>query len=167
MASTNHPDQLDAALRRPGRFDVHVAFDYAVHSQAVDLFKHFYPLSWINHVLPANTDEESTEKSSPYEFKNQDDIDRGAQQFADSIMNKEIKVSVATIQAFLLLYKKDPVMALDKVDEWADAMKVEQFSGPQGLVVEEGKTDVLKPEMEGPGADSKVGEKSQVEVVAV
>jgi len=74
---------------------------------------------------------------------------------------------VATIQAFLLLYKKDPVMALDKVDEWADAMRVEQLSGPQGLVVEEGKSDVLKPEIEEPGAESKVGGKSRVDVVAV
>jgi len=42
-------------------------------------------------------------------------------------MGKNIKVSIATIQGFLLLYKKDPVMALRKVDEWAEGIRKEQF----------------------------------------
>ena len=42
-------------------------------------------------------------------------------------MGKNIKVSIATIQGFLLLYKKDPVMALDKVDEWAEGIRKDQF----------------------------------------
>ena len=42
-------------------------------------------------------------------------------------MGKNIKVSIATIQGFLLLYKKDPVMALRNVDEWAGGIRKEQF----------------------------------------
>lgn len=42
IASTNYPDKLDSALQRPGRFDVHIEFDYATGHQAADVFKHFY-----------------------------------------------------------------------------------------------------------------------------
>jgi SpoVK/Ycf46/Vps4 family AAA+-type ATPase len=136
FASTNYPDKLDAALRRPGRFDVHIAFDHAVHEQAVDLFKHFYPLSRIQHDQPTDTKEKEkrTEKSAAHPFKDQKDLDQAADQFADCIMSKNIKVSIATIQGFLLLYKKDPVMALEKVEEWAEGIRKEQF--PDVQVVE-------------------------------
>ena len=154
FASTNYPDKLDAALRRPGRFDVHIAFDHAVHEQAVDLFKHFYPLSRIHHdqSTEIKEKEKSTEKSAAHPFKDQKDLDQAADQFAERIMSRNIKVSIATIQGFLLLYKKDPVMALDKAGEWAEGIKKDQFPDFQdeehegdhtimGLEVEEEKDD--------------------------
>ncbi|ORY24988.1 P-loop containing nucleoside triphosphate hydrolase protein, partial [Naematelia encephala] len=44
IASTNHPERLDPALSRAGRFDVHLAFFHASRAQARALFLHFYPL---------------------------------------------------------------------------------------------------------------------------
>jgi SpoVK/Ycf46/Vps4 family AAA+-type ATPase len=127
FASTNYPDKLDEALRRPGRFDVHIAFDHAVTEQAIDLYKHFYPLSRIQNDQPTDFQEKDNEPTTSHPFKDQSDLDRAAEQFAERIMGKNIKVSIATIQGFLLLCKKDPVMALDKVDDWVEGIRKEQF----------------------------------------
>jgi len=138
--STNYPDKLDEALRRPGRFDVHIAFHHAVSQQAIDLYKHFYPLSRIQNDKMTDIQEKDDEPTTSHPFKDQSDLDQAAEQFAERIMGKNIKVSIATIQGFLLLYKKDPVMALDKVDEWAEAIRKDQFpdsSDPVGKVTAE------------------------------
>ncbi|OCF36572.1 hypothetical protein I316_01823 [Kwoniella heveanensis BCC8398] len=45
IATTNHPNRLDPALSRAGRFDIWIEFTYAVPSQARDLYLHFYPLA--------------------------------------------------------------------------------------------------------------------------
>ena len=127
FASTNYPDKLDEALRRPGRFDVHIAFDHAVTQQAIDLYKHFYPLSRVQNDKTTDIQEKDNETTTSYPFKDQSDLDRAAEQFAGRIMGKNIKVSIATIQGFLLLYKKDPVMALERVDEWAEGIRKDQF----------------------------------------
>lgn len=46
----NHPENLDPALRRPGRFDISISFDIATHTQIKLLFEHFYP----NSTVPAD-----------------------------------------------------------------------------------------------------------------
>jgi chaperone BCS1 len=99
FASTNFPDNLDEALRRPGRFDVDVKFDYATHEQALEIFKHFY---------------------ATY----------AAEKFADTVDEAGIKVSLATLQGFLLLYKRDPMMAQEKVAEWAEGIRIKQAASP-------------------------------------
>jgi chaperone BCS1 len=125
FASTNFPDNLDEALRRPGRFDVDVKFDYATHEQALEIFKHFYApyipvIQKANGIVPslAFTD---TEKSQ---------VDYAAEKFADTVDEAGIKVSLATLQGFLLLYKRDPMMAQEKVAEWAEGIRIKQAASP-------------------------------------
>lgn len=127
FASTNYPHKLDEALRRrPGRFDVHIAFNYADHRQTADLYKHFYPavgpLSSLCEQKPA----------APFD---QADLESRANNFADKVMGKSIKVSVADIQGYLLLYKSDAEWALSKVEEWAEGVKRQQDANePRALV---------------------------------
>jgi chaperone BCS1 len=45
FATTNRYHALDAALKRPGRLDIHVEFREASKKQAEELFKRFYPAS--------------------------------------------------------------------------------------------------------------------------
>jgi SpoVK/Ycf46/Vps4 family AAA+-type ATPase len=163
FASTNYPDRLDPALLRPGRFDVHVALHHAVHSQAVDLYKHFYPLSRSHDDTPINIAEKNEEQSTSHPFKSQTDLDRAAEQFADQIMSKDIKVSIATIQGYLLMYKKDPVKALDNVDEWAQGIKNQQSSGSEEVT---GKQDVEEKELKGEILIEQKVSESEVEVEA-
>jgi hypothetical protein len=105
-----------------------------VTEQAIDLYKHFYPLSRIQNDNTTETQEKDNEPTTSHPFKDQSDLDRAAEQFADRIMGKNIKVSIATIQGFLLLYKEDPVMALEKVDEWAEGIRKDQFPDSSGQV---------------------------------
>lgn len=117
FASTNFPDNLDEALRRPGRFDVDVAFTFATHDQAVSIFKHFY-------ATPSTT-------SAPDSAKKMFDektfvLDDAADGFASTIMEAGIQVSLATIQGYLLLYKRDPIKAQEKAAEWAEGIRVKQ-----------------------------------------
>ncbi|WVQ69972.1 uncharacterized protein L199_008196 [Kwoniella botswanensis] len=44
VATTNHPNRLDPALSRAGRFDVNLEFRYAIPQQARELYLHFYPM---------------------------------------------------------------------------------------------------------------------------
>lgn len=142
FASTNHPDQLDEALRRPGRFDVHVPFGFAAHQQAVNLFKHFYPPMPSSEpgLKPSNNALNGVTKDAI-------DLDSLATRFADKIVESNIKLSIAAMQAYLLLYKKDACMAVKKVDDWINSMRREQDGEgvirPQGQV--NGSMGVLTP----------------------
>jgi hypothetical protein len=94
---------------------------------------------------PINIEEKNEEQSTSHPFKSQTDLDRAAEQFADQIMSKDIKVSIATIQGYLLMYKKDPVKALDNVDEWAQEIKNQQSSDSKEVTETE---DVKGKELE-------------------
>lgn len=45
ILTTNHPERLDPAVRRPGRVDLHVAFSTPSKEMAAEYFGVFYPLS--------------------------------------------------------------------------------------------------------------------------
>jgi SpoVK/Ycf46/Vps4 family AAA+-type ATPase len=122
FASTNFPQHLDAALRRPGRFDVDLKFDFATHEQAMDIYKHFY--SPTPHVFEEVDDSHPSSTSSETEKSR---IDDEAEHFANVIKEADIKVSIATIQGFLLLYKREPEMVQEKVEEWTAGIRAEQF----------------------------------------
>jgi hypothetical protein len=54
------------------------------------------------------------------------DLDEAANRFAELTIGQGGKVSIATMQGYLLLYKKDPVMALEKADVWVAGILKEQ-----------------------------------------
>jgi len=115
-ASTNFPENLNEALRRPGRFDVDIAFDYTTHEQAVGIFKHFYSPS------ASDSDSDSDMTVPPPISSQKFDVAEAAEQFAEA----NIKMSLATIHGYLLLYKKDPIMAQQKVGEWVTVLQKKQ-----------------------------------------
>jgi chaperone BCS1 len=125
FASTNFPDNLDEALRRPGRFDVDVKFDYATHEQALEIFKHFYAPT-----IPVIQKANGTVPSSAFTGTEKSQVDYAAEKFADTVHEAGIKVSLATLQGFLLLYKRDPMMAQERVAEWAEGIRVKQTASP-------------------------------------
>jgi len=138
FASTNFPESLDAALRRPGRFDVDLKFDFATHEQAMDIYKHFYAPSphkfeEVKDPVPPLT------SIDPVKSR----IDDEAEHFAIVIKETDIKVSIATIQGFLLLYKREPEMVQEKVAEWAAGIRAEQLP-----IIEE-KIEVEKTDEKG------------------
>ena len=120
MTCRNHPNRLDHAVIRPGRFDVQVGFHDANQDQALRLYKHFYP--------PSQSAEGISEKSSV----TQGQLDDLAAQFADDIFGhgdtEQLRVSMAALQGYLLQpqHKKDPLAAAAGVADWAKCLQNEQ-----------------------------------------
>lgn len=75
MMTTNHKDNLDPALLRPGRADVHAHLNNASHSQMTNMFKRMFP----------------------------DEDESMADKFANKL--PEFKLSMAKIQGHLLKYR--------------------------------------------------------------
>ncbi|WWC59213.1 uncharacterized protein I303_101763 [Kwoniella dejecticola CBS 10117] len=96
FATTNHPDRLDSALSRPGRFDVQLSFDDATYDQAKSLYKHFFPLSSTKSQIATSPAEsvDSHEKdtiilksNSSYDMESEDELERLSDEFANGIFN--------------------------------------------------------------------------------
>ncbi|OCF38649.1 hypothetical protein I317_07570 [Kwoniella heveanensis CBS 569] len=151
VATTNHPERLDPALSRPGRFDVQLAFHDATPSQAVDLFKHFFPLSLSDLSQSAATEAEAEADEKMMEVRaevkkqngrsadsiaSQEELDQLARKFADDIFTRcrgeddratdldiGFSVSMAALQGYLLTHKRDPRKASERAGEWAHELK--------------------------------------------
>lgn len=116
--TTNTPEQLDAALIRPGRVDLQVAFTLATQGQIHETFMRMY----------SQTPEEQTtgsrlpsSKSRPVsKITDPDKLEEMARRFAEQLPAD--KFSPAEIQGYLLMRKKDPERALDDLQKWRDVM---------------------------------------------
>ncbi|KAJ4293593.1 hypothetical protein N0V90_008876 [Kalmusia sp. IMI 367209] len=145
IMTTNHPENLDPALIRPGRVDLQVQFTLATRSQTRDIFKRMY---WTerDHKAPSSSssppksssksdklattklsstreDEEFLEllaREPVFDIAEPDQLERMAEEFAEAI--PEGKFSPAEIQGFLLTRKKEPRRAVAEAVEWRDAV---------------------------------------------
>lgn len=140
--TTNHPEQLDEALIRPGRVDLQVAFSNATQSQIKELFKRMYsvdlsPLT-VNPALKAaptpafsiNTTQKPilTPPATPntkavvgIDGLEDEELSQIATEFASKIPDG--MCSPAEIQGFLLKRKKDPKKAAREVENWVEGLK--------------------------------------------
>ncbi|KAK4508163.1 hypothetical protein PRZ48_001901 [Zasmidium cellare] len=142
VMTSNSPDNLDAAMLRPGRVDKKILFGNASHEVVEQLFLHIY----------AEAPGEKTEKSAAPEH----DLPALARQFARSI--PEDKLSPAEIQNYLLNKREDPMAAIDSAASWSESTlktksqgrNVEKFEGQVGVdadvTLQQSKADeALKP----------------------
>ncbi|WRT67227.1 uncharacterized protein IL334_004193 [Kwoniella shivajii] len=150
IATTNHPNRLDPALSRAGRFDIRLEFTWAIPSQAKALYLHFYPLDEFQpfpNTSPPDDGREDTKTSeklfgqSEVVISNQKELDNLADAFVEGIFNlsgcKSLalnssandnsqtpaspthpKLSMASLQSYLLQHKEDPISASEVVKEW-------------------------------------------------
>ncbi|OCF55749.1 hypothetical protein L486_06500 [Kwoniella mangroviensis CBS 10435] len=107
VATTNHPNRLDSALSRAGRFDVKLEFGYAIAQQVREMYLHFYPLedfqdsssptSW--QAGPKDQDEKTTK------IKNSEKVqaDNEDNQYLSKI-NKNLKIwRINLLRAFSMI----------------------------------------------------------------
>jgi len=134
VMTTNHREKLDPALIRTGRVDVQIEFTYAKRTQIRELFLRMYTPDFlptptdvsasktVSTVAAAgkeakkgiwNLDLDSSDKNAAME-----ELKEVAEKFAGEI--PELEFTPSDIQGFLLLYKKQPRLAVDKVGEWRD-----------------------------------------------
>ncbi|KAH8595073.1 P-loop containing nucleoside triphosphate hydrolase protein [Bisporella sp. PMI_857] len=105
IMTTNHVDNLDSALLRPGRVDYRVHFDMAAAVHAENMF------------LQVFSDESKIKTTDKQPENAQASLNQMAREFSACI--PEGVLSPAEIQGFLLQWKGRPEDALANAKEWA------------------------------------------------
>ena len=143
FATTNCYETLDAALRRPGRMDVHVEFKLASQHQAAGLFKRFYmPDDVVNARVEEVPDCGESDKDSGYSTppdeklvdvelpegeklipSHQKGLDLAesvllSEKFKEHIPDREF--SMASLQGYLMMHKCRPYDAIEGVKAWVE-----------------------------------------------
>jgi chaperone BCS1 len=140
IMTSNHPENLDEALTRPGRVDMRIPFTLATHTQIKDIFIRMYTndarKSNIQSQPKSSLKGRSKSTKDAHDDDDEDDIsallfekpvaetlDREslrymAVAFADTL--PESIFSPAAIQGFLLTRKREPRRALEEVAAWRD-----------------------------------------------
>lgn len=146
FATTNRYEALDAALRRPGRMDVHVEFKLASKHQAAELFKRFY-MSDDTTTMKAEdvSDGGESDKDSGYstppkeklvdvELPEGDNLlvsgQKGLGLAELALLNEKFKehipdreFSMAAIQGYLMMHKGRPHDAIECAEGWVKEEK--------------------------------------------
>ncbi|KAL6230120.1 hypothetical protein BDW75DRAFT_223426 [Aspergillus navahoensis] len=127
IMTTNSPQDLDPALIRPGRVDMHIRFELPSREEFRELFRSMFSDA------PSGPDLEQegelgigsdVQKAKEGEKEKEDnintiDLDRLAVRFAESL--PEGRFSLAEVQGFLLQYKRQPEEACARAAEWVSA----------------------------------------------
>ncbi|KAF5667834.1 BCS1 precursor [Fusarium heterosporum] len=109
VMTSNHVENIDPALLRPGRVDFSVEFGLASSETTTQLFKLMYGTSYDDvGAKEAGTSEKALVTT--------DSIDSLAEEFAQKV--PELMFSPAALQGYLLMYQDDPFGAVSAVDTW-------------------------------------------------
>ena len=123
LTRRNHPEHLDPALGRAGRFDVRVGFSDATPAQARGLFLHFFPAEADEVLLPDAESEKMQPRLTDAARLGLADAFSKTLYPTDSSLavggNNGTSVSMAALQGYLLRYKEDPAGAVQGAAEWA------------------------------------------------
>ena len=110
--TTNHREQLDPALIRPGRVDVQHEFGRATREQIQKLFLHLYNM--LETVPPKHAHGGTATTSSAHTARARGtSLETWARQFAGAIPPHTY--SIATVQGFLIHHRRDPAGAVADV----------------------------------------------------
>ncbi|KAK5728402.1 hypothetical protein LTR15_001538 [Elasticomyces elasticus] len=141
IMTSNYPEKLDAALVRPGRVDRKVGFRLAMKEQVRELFLRMYAASDElpeAGTIPSGPIVNGSAKPSSEVFKQADGNEKKAESAEDELAlltrpeleelaNEfaghvpDSKFTPAEVQNLLMRHRKEPRVALAKVDEWVKA----------------------------------------------
>ncbi|KAK3698076.1 hypothetical protein LTR37_017125 [Vermiconidia calcicola] len=146
IMTTNHPEQLDSALVRPGRVDQRVEFNLTKKAQIKELFVRMY--SGTNQpsasAPPMNGTATMTTNSPEHDISNEkmsngdpvggdskqskvwssDDLDELSEEFAAQIPDDTY--TPAEIQNHLMRFKHEPSTAVEQVASWMEEHEAEE-----------------------------------------
>lgn len=115
IMTTNVPQNLDRALIRPGRVDIHIRFELPSHEELRDLFLSMYSDVYQNAVVPLGDKKRETGRLHDL-----------AVRFAGCLPEK--RFSIADVQGYLLRYKRQPEEACGNVRAWVEEMNYGESS---------------------------------------
>lgn len=177
IMTTNHPEKLDAALKRPGRVDMHIAFTLATKFQAREIFLRMFTDEVEPNSHASSTDEKSLHRtrsigpqfqtvadvcrerseladSRTCPFMSLAELDELADQFVEQLPGQVF--SPAEIQGFLLLYKTDPVRAVKDLRRWMEETgKSRTADDAEGGLKRDERDDSEKVKVERSGSDDE------------
>jgi chaperone BCS1 len=154
VMTTNKPKDLDSALIRPGRVDMHVQFELPGRDEMIEMFLSMYRdlgeqmetgkeadamMAHMNAQSEAKEKRVSGEETGQIDEKSGDSTE-GDNEAGEKVDNREAptkqqlrdlaekfayelphnKLSLAAIQGFILRYKHDPNIAVQKAKEWSE-----------------------------------------------
>ena len=172
IMTTNFPEDLDKALVRPGRVDMHVHFELPHRPEIVEMFMNMYKDLSETEMLTASS--KSQQKPNPGheshmngnispEPKNAkegkkaeangtlhskasipsvEELDELAEKFADQV--PEGKLSLAAIQGHLLKHKKEPRRAVELAPAWVVEAFKEEVEKEDEKAVEDAKNNPVQ-----------------------
>jgi len=116
IMTTNHIENLDPALIRPGRVDHILRFDYATKEQIKDIFTVYTkndPAIQSQSAGTQGTDEEIINEV------NRKIIAQGtsSQEFYEAVKGLNIKITTSLLQQYLLKYANQAALIVENVDE--------------------------------------------------
>ncbi|KAF4811030.1 putative mitochondrial chaperone BCS1-B [Colletotrichum tropicale] len=127
IMSTNHVENLDKALIRPGRVDMTVHFTSADTQITAAIFRTVF----------ASLDKTAKEDRLIHGGRNPREasarIQELSEQFAAKIPSGEF--SPAEVQGYLIKHKRQPEVAVSCAEEWAHAMRLEKAASKTTAVV--------------------------------
>jgi chaperone BCS1 len=130
IMTTNNPEALDKALIRPGRVDMHVAFELPTRVEMQELFLSMYKdHDSIEKAEQAEAKDTKVPFERPHPSRDAANSQSGStlsteelhslsRTFADSL--PESRLTLAALQGFLLTYKRDPLTAAKNAKAWAE-----------------------------------------------
>ncbi|KAJ7351438.1 P-loop containing nucleoside triphosphate hydrolase protein [Mycena albidolilacea] len=123
FATTNHIEQLDPALIRPGRMDLKIQYGLATNEQLEQMFDRFYPysediLSELGPSIGCYFSQTTGKRLSS------DALAGLAKEFAAAI--PAARYSIAQLQGYLLNNKNDPEAAVQGIGAWIVAQEKEK-----------------------------------------
>ena len=110
VMTSNHIENLDPALTRPGRIDYSIKLDYADRDIVREFFMAMY-------------------KPLDPQGEDLDHLKTLAERFADTIPNKQ--VTPAELQTYLLYYKDSPQLAVENAFSWPHLSFSSEDEGPR------------------------------------
>ncbi|KAK0291882.1 hypothetical protein LTR35_001310 [Friedmanniomyces endolithicus] len=166
IMTTNHPEKLDAALVRPGRVDRKVEFRLAMKEQVRELFVRMYAASdevpepglisgeaavGNGSLKPSGkpgSQQANGHAKGPGAAHEEDELahltrpelEELASEFAGRVPDDQF--TPAEVQNLLMRHKKEPRVALAKVDEWVKVTMEEKEEEEAGNDEEEKEGDV-------------------------
>ncbi|KAF4337418.1 BCS1 precursor [Fusarium beomiforme] len=148
VMTSNHTENIDPALLRPGRVDFNVEFGLASSETITQLFRLMYGTSSDEVGSIEHTATESPEKS----VVTTKSVAVLAKEFASQV--PPLVFSPAAIQGYLLIHQDDPVGAVDAVGKWVEQQQ-QRLMKARADALEEEEEDEKKPKTPPNGAEDE------------